>query len=567
MTVLTAGVRDTTRLIERLGLAAWLLPLGLFGLALGVRLWAASVVPFPANEGGASYVGVSRNLLEGRGLVSDAIWSYATPPLILPKPAFEIWMPMASFLAALPMAFLGPSFAAAQLSSVVLGALVAPLVWLVARQAASRAGLPARRISVVALGSGLVAAAFGPFLVATAVPDSTTPFLVFGLIACLLMTRMVARPGRLTGVLLGGSLGLAYLSRQDALYMGLAYLTLVWGATSGRLAAGRVRGAIGLVAPVAAGGLLVVAPWLTRNLATFGSLFGQTIENAYLTTNEQIFAYTERPTVASYLAQGAPAIIGGQAEAAAHNLVSVLLLPALPVGLLGVVAALALRRSAAFRPPTALHALLLSGLLTFLVTTLVFPVATRWGTFSHAAGPLLAGLIVATMLGLDAAVSRVGRRRAWSRANLWLGPAVALALVVPFGLLQASILSSQATAREERINAVAAALVRLPELAAGPRAGDPPGVRAALISDRPVWLAEVLRRPVIALPDEPPRAVGQLGADFGTRLVVMLDERGRYPAAWGTPEGAACLDGPPEPLLGPDDPARLLRLRADCLLP
>ncbi|CAN5793024.1 hypothetical protein BH24CHL8_BH24CHL8_01120 [soil metagenome] len=128
MTALATRAVRTTGAVERLGLTAWLVPLGLFGLALLVRLWAAAEISFAANEGSASYVGVSRNLVEGRGLVSDASWSYATPPLSLPKPAFEIWMPMASFLAALPMAVLGTSFAAAQVSSVLLGALVAPLI-------------------------------------------------------------------------------------------------------------------------------------------------------------------------------------------------------------------------------------------------------------------------------------------------------------------------------------------------------------------------------------------------------------------------------------------------------
>ena len=43
-------------------------------------------------------------MAEGRGPVIDAIWSYATPPFTLPgKPAFELWQPMASFIAALPM--------------------------------------------------------------------------------------------------------------------------------------------------------------------------------------------------------------------------------------------------------------------------------------------------------------------------------------------------------------------------------------------------------------------------------------------------------------------------------
>ncbi|MBA2275326.1 MAG: hypothetical protein H0W00_01325 [Chloroflexi bacterium] len=76
--------------------------------------------------------------------------------------------------------------------------------------------------------------------------------------------------------------------------------------------------------------------------------------------------------------------------------------------------------------------------MTFLVTSLVFPVATLWGTFAHASGPLLAGLAVAAMIGLDAVVARTGRRRNWMRANLWLGPLVALAMVAPFGLLQLS---------------------------------------------------------------------------------------------------------------------------------
>lgn len=560
-------VARPTRALDRVGLCAWLVPLGLFGLALLVRLWAAGEVPFPANEGSASYVGVSRNLVEGRGLVSEAIWSYATPPLILPKPAFEIWMPMASFLAALPMVVLGTSFAAAQISSVVLGALVAPLVWLVARGAAMRAGLPSGRVAMIALGSGLAAAFLGPFLIAAAVPESTTPLLVFALAACLLMARMVARPRRLTGLLLGGLLGLAYLSRQDAMYLGLAYLVLVWGAASGATRAARLRKCVPLVAPVVAGGLLVVSPWLARNLATFGTLFGQTIENAYLKTNEQIFAYAERPSAASYLAQGPLAILSSQFDAVVHNLVSVLILPAMPVGLLGLVAMVALRHSPALRGPTALHALLLSGLITFLVTSLVFPVATQWGTFLHASGPLLAGLIVATMLGLDVAVRRVGSYRGWSRDNLWLGPTVVLSLVAPFALVQVSAVSSQAESRAMRIAAAVVALERLPEIATAPRAGDPPQMRAALISDRAVWLAEALRRPVITLPDEPPHAVGQLGADFGTRLVVILDERGRYPATWLTPEGMACLAEPPERLLGQEDPALLLRLRADCVLP
>ena len=49
----------------------------------------------------------------------------------------------------------------------------------------------------------------------------------------------------------------------------------------------------------------MVTPWLLRQLSAFGTLFpGQALENAYLSRNEQIHAYLERPTLGSLLAQG-----------------------------------------------------------------------------------------------------------------------------------------------------------------------------------------------------------------------------------------------------------------------
>ena len=67
---------------------AWLSALAVFAVALVVRIVAASMIDFPKPEDTAYYVGVARNLVEGRGLVSDALWSYGTPPLVLvPKPS------------------------------------------------------------------------------------------------------------------------------------------------------------------------------------------------------------------------------------------------------------------------------------------------------------------------------------------------------------------------------------------------------------------------------------------------------------------------------------------------
>lgn len=241
-----------------------------------------------------------------------------------------------------------------------------------------------------------------------------------------------------------------------------------------------------------------------------------------------------------------------------------LILPAMPIGLIGLLSVVALRRSAPLREMTALRCLLVAGAITYLVTSLLFPVATLWGTFLHASGPLVVGLIVVACLGADAAVAAIGHRRAWQHGNAWLAPVAMLAIALPFAALQVGIVAGQAMSQQARVEAVAAALALHPELMTATAAAAGPARQAVLISDRPIWLAESLGRPVAALPDEPPASVARLAADFGTSLVVVLDERGRYPAAFLGPEGGHCL-AEPQTSIGPlDSPALLFRLQPGC---
>ena len=86
------------------------IPVALYLFAAAVGFVAAASITFPTNEASAYYVSVARNLASGHGLFIDAIWSYATPPLVLPRPAFELWQPMASFVGAIPIALFVNSF-------------------------------------------------------------------------------------------------------------------------------------------------------------------------------------------------------------------------------------------------------------------------------------------------------------------------------------------------------------------------------------------------------------------------------------------------------------------------
>lgn len=333
-------------------------------------------------------------------------------------------------------------------------------------------------------------------------------------------------------------MGLAYLARLEAVYLALAFLLL---------AAPRWR----LLLPVIAGGLLVALPWLIRNAVAFGTVFpGMALDIAFFARNEDLFAYLHRQSLLTFLAQGPDVILGNIGRALSHNLVTVLLIRAAPVALTGLVAVVWLWRKRSLRP-TALGALHLSGALTYLAVSVVFPVATLWGTFEHASGPLLAGLTVSAVLGADALVARIRELRGWQRSNAWLAPVALLALSLPIAFLQTAPLGELARSQANRLENLARAVAEQPDLP------------ARMISDHPVWLAEATGLAGLALPDEPPENVARLAAALDAPYVVLLEQRGRYPEAFRTPEAEACFEERP---LGPGAPpeSSLFVLRPEC---
>jgi hypothetical protein len=303
---------------------------------------------------------------------------------------------------------------------------------------------------------------------------------------------------------------------------------------------------------------VVVVPWLVRNSLELGSPFpGQAVENLFLVQNEDIFAFRQHPDAATYLAQGASVVLTNPLRAAWDNLLNVILFPAFPVGVAGLVALVGMRHSPALRRPTALTALLISALLTFVSVMLLFPVATLWGTFMHSSGPLLVALGVVAALGGDALLARISAWRAWERPNVIIAPIALVSMAVLFSVLQVRLFGDQSRETQARYAALDAAV----EAVARAEGSTPP---TTIISDHPMWLAEVTGSQAIALPDEAIDAVIELGAVFGTDWVVVVDERGRYPEALLAPAATACQTQEPVALEGSEDGAWLFRLAQAC---
>ncbi len=383
------------------------------------------------------------------------------------------------------------------------------------------------------------------------------------LVACLLMTRLLAAPpgdrwaaawadSRLVG--LGLVMGFAALTRNEAIWLALTWVILVVAparpvkgegpspedSDDVELRARRIfRGAAGtlrLIAVPAVVAFAVFAPWALRDWLVFGSpLPGQAVANAFSVSGFDIFAFSNPPTLSRYLGAGIRRLVDMRVDGFSHNLFSVLLLPSFPIGAIGLVALPWFGRGRAVRP------LLIVSVLTFAVTTLLFPVATTWGTYLHAAAPAHVLLIVSCLFALDALIVRVGRFRGWTRPVAWLGPTLTIAAAIAFSAVLLPGFGQQAKDVQTRYAALSS------QLAA---AGHPVATLGPVISDFPIWWAEAERAPALGLPDEPPASILALAGKFpGTHFMVLQLDR-QVPLAGGhrrrwTTHGLLPRSGPP----------------------
>jgi hypothetical protein len=441
------------------------------------------------------------------------------------------------------MLALGATFAAAQVSSVVIGALVPVLAWRLAADVAEERGLPSGRARTLAIGTGLTSAVYLPLVLHSALPDSTMPFTVLVLTACLLMSRIVRDPrgARLTDprvIALGLVIGLTALTRNEALWLGVAWAVVAWTSGVPRLSTNERLRLIGVAGVVA---FLVFAPWMVRDWIQFGSpLPGQAAANALSVTGFDIFAWNDPPTLSRYLAVGPARLLEMRVEGFLHNLFSVLVLPGLPISIIGVLALPWQWRGTALRP------LVLVSAMTFLVTTLFFPVSTTWGTFLHASGPVDVLIVLSALLALDAAIARLGARLGWTRPVAWLGPLLGIFGSLLFSL---TLLPSFASGTQGS----AAMYTELGRRMAA--AGQPLDHRSGpVIANFPIWMAWAERVESLALPAETPKDVLDLAAAFpGTHLLVVIgSSHGSWPAILDTgAPGTDCYTpvdlGPPPP--------------------
>jgi len=145
-------------------------PVALYVLALAVRAALFGIFPDPAYPDSSYYVDVARSIAAGHGFTVDFVWIFAEVgnhipnPAVLPVASNAHWLPLASLLQAPFITVLGPTALASALPGILIGALAAPLTWLIAREAGAR--------SLVATASGVLVAVPGAATVFMAQPET-----------------------------------------------------------------------------------------------------------------------------------------------------------------------------------------------------------------------------------------------------------------------------------------------------------------------------------------------------------------------------------------------------------
>jgi hypothetical protein len=134
--------------------------------------------------------------------------------------------------------------------------------------------------------------------------------------------------------------------------------------------------------------------------------------------------------------------------------------------------------------------------------------------------------VISALVGLDALIAAVGRRRGWTKPVAWLAPTLTIAGAFLFAVVLFPSFGANSRGIADRYQALSA------QMAAS---GMPLDASGPVITDFPIWLSAATGAEALALPAETPADVIDLARYFGSRtLIVSGEDHGGWPGILGT---------------------------------
>lgn len=437
--------------------APLLVPLVLALVALLARVATAALFGEPAYPDSFYYVNVAQQLAAGNGLSVDYIWNFVDvggrlpADAALPVPANAHWMPLAVLIQVPFIWLLGPTALASALPFWIVSALVAPVTWLIARDA----GLDSR----TAIYGGLLAAVPGAVAPYLAQPDNFALFMLLGAL-CLWACARGLRGDRRAFVLGGACVGLATLSRTDGILLGVPFALAFVVDLVRRHRPMRIGWTAAVLCALAF--LVVTAPWWARQLAVFGSLTpsGSSGRILWITDYRELYSIGgDPPTLISFLGQGLGPLLSSRLAGlgmAVAIFAAVPLLFFLGPFMLG--AAWRHRTDPRFQP------WLVYALTLFAFSGLLFAVHVPYGTFLHSAVALLPHAYLLALIGVAGAIRWVAdHRSSWDAPRATAIFSAVTVVMAMCGGVAGSLIAARAWGAEHELREqVAVALEGVP---------------------------------------------------------------------------------------------------------
>jgi hypothetical protein len=466
------------------------------------------------------YAGGAR-LADGSGFSEAFLWNYLDDPAGLPHPSHAYWMPLASIIAAVGMKLAGSiSFWAAKLGFIFIGAMVSPLT------AALAFAISSRKDQAVL--AGLLGAISGFYLSYLGTTDTFGIYMCLGALWFLLVVG--PKPGQPVSIpralSLGIVSGLLHLARADgilwifmagmaALYQGLR--NGVWATQQIKQPADlkRLRPLLGSLVAMALGYVLIMAPWMARNLDAFGTpLSPGGNRMLWLTEYDELFSYpAQLLTPERWLASGLPAILKARWDALKQNMQTALavqgeifLVPLILSGLWY------------WRKDMRVRLGVLAWTLTLIVMTIIFPFAGWRGGFFHSGAafqPLFWSMAPA---GLDMFIGWGKRFRRWEpilARRVFGAGLVGLAILLSFLIAYRRVMGSSLT--NPAWDQGWAAYTRLE--GSLQRTGIKPG-DVVMVNNAPGYYA-ANRRPALTIPNGGVETTLTVGKRYGADYLLL----------------------------------------------
>jgi hypothetical protein len=410
----------------------------LFLLGLAVALLPAALERSPGYMDAEYYFACGQQLATGQGFTEPFLWNYLDDPAGIPHPSHAYWMPLASILATMGMLASGvANFSAARVGFLILAGFVPPIT------AALAYSITQKRNSAFLAGFLAVFSGFYlPFLPTT---DTFAIYMLLGGLFFLALSPLSSLPFPLTPLFLGLLAGLLHLSRADGLlWLPIALIATIYlnrsSPTTHRasrttyhasritqevpsnthhetrnthygsrltLHVSRITSHASLILLAY---LLIMGPWMLRNLSVFGTLLSPGgLRSLWLTNYDEIFSYPASIlTFNHWINSGLKSILAARGWALGLNLQTALAIH-------GEIFLLALILAGVWRlrkdPRVKLGVLAWSGI--FFAMTVVFPFPGARGGLFHSGAALQPLWWALAPVGLERFLDIGVEKRGW----------------------------------------------------------------------------------------------------------------------------------------------------------